>query len=391
MNSRLTRMCNFDDAVFFARRRLPPSIFQFLEGGTAQGRTVSENSEAFDQVTLHPRPATHYQTTELSTTVVGHETSLPLLLAPMGGIRLAHQDGEAGVARAAGRAGIIQIVSGLTFTPIEEVLAAASGPVFFQLYLGGGREADQARIERVRKAGCKALVITIDAPVLAPRDRPVRSRADMPVNPGLRSALRMIPQLARHLSWTYGFVRSRMPMQASMFLDSAGKPMTLIAAAEQMGAHPPVWSDLRWIREAWPGPMIIKGLLHADDARRAIDCGADAIIVSNHGGNALDGVRPAILALPEVVRAVGKEVEVLFDGGVRRANDLVKALALGARAVLLGRAYAWPFAAAGEHGISRILDLFKTDLKTTLALMGCPAVSALESSYVSLRCGCCMR
>ena len=324
---------------------------------------------------FHPRR-------DLRTTVLGHEISMPVIIAPTGNVRILHPDGEPGVARAAGAAGTIQCVSTFTGYPIEAITAAATGPVFFQLYFVGGRANAEANIERAQRAGCRALVITVDSAARPRAKYGVRDRAYLPQSIDARSALRFLPQVSVRPRWLLDFVRDRMNIEAAMVRGPDGRPLTIAAAAGLLPVEIPVWGDLPWIREQWHGPIVVKGLLTAEDARRAVDLGASAVVVSNHGGHMLPATAPSMHALPEIVDAVGDQVEVLLDSGVRRGEDVVKAVSLGARAVLIGRGYLWAHAAAGEAGVRRILEVFREGIDATLALIGCPSVAALDSSFV---------
>ena len=314
---------------------------------------------------------------------------MPAIVSSVGFLQVGHRDGEAGVARAAGDAGTIQFVSGVTNTSIEDIMAAASGPVFYQLYYIGGRDASAPIIERVKRAGVSGLVLTVDtATVARPRDRSYDDRASVPTAMNLREALRFAPQALAKPRWLVDYLR-RGPLepQVAMGLRPDGTPMGLFEGIEKIYQQTPAWNDIPWVREHWDGPIVIKGILTAEDARRAVAVGADAIVVSNHGGNVLDGSLATLRALPEIVDAVGDQIEVLMDGGVRRGTDVVKAVALGARAVLLGRAYVYPLLAAGEPGVHRILDLLYQQIDEALAFLGVDSVHDLDPSLLDLPAG----
>jgi isopentenyl diphosphate isomerase/L-lactate dehydrogenase-like FMN-dependent dehydrogenase len=266
---------------------------------------------------------------------------------------------------------------------------AATGPVFYQLYYIGGREASAPIIERVKRAGVSGLVLTVDtATVARPRDRLYTERASVPTAINLREALRFAPQALAKPRWLTDYVR-RGPLepQVAMGLRRDGTPMGLFEGIEQIYQQTPAWDDIPWIREHWDGPIVLKGILTAEDARRAVAAGADAIVVSNHGGNVLDGSVATLRVLPEIVDAVGDEIEVLMDSGVRRGTDVVKAVALGARAVLLGRAYVYPLLAAGEPGVRSMLELFRQQIDEALAFLGVASVDDLEPSLLDLPVG----
>jgi L-lactate dehydrogenase (cytochrome) len=367
-----------------ARLRLPRPVFDYLDGGADGEVTLRENCRVFDDVTFRPRYAVPVSDCDLRTRVLGFEVSFPALLAPVGYSRLMHPDGEKGAARAAGRAGTAYILSTISGHRVEDVKAASSGPVCFQLYLMGGREASEAVIERARVAGCAALVVTIDTPVAGMRERDFRNGMKELMGGSLLSKIPFLPQMLARPGWLVSYLLdgglSRLP---NVVIPGKG-PMELIDVAAALARAAVTWDDLGWIRKHWSGPIVIKGLLTGDDARRAVDAGAAAVVVSNHGGRQLDGVSPSLRALPEVVAAVGGQVEVLMDGGIRRGSDIVKAICLGAKAVLCGRAYAYGLAAAGEAGVTRAFEILRADVDRTLKLLGCTSIAALDRSYVDV-------
>jgi len=367
-----------------ARLRLPRPVFDYLDGGADGEVTLRENCRVFDDVTFRPRYAVPVSDCDLRTRVLGFEVSFPALLAPVGYSRLMHPDGEKGAARAAGRAGTAYILSTISGHRVEDVKAASSGPVCFQLYLMGGREASEAVIERARVAGCAALVVTIDTPVAGMRERDFRNGMKELMGGSLLSKIPFLPQMLARPGWLVSYLLdgglSRLP---NVVIPGKG-PMELIDVAAALARAAVTWDDLGWIRKHWSGPIVIKGLLTGDDARRAVDAGAAAVVVSNHGGRQLDGVSPSLRALPEVVAAVGGQVEVLMDGGIRRGSDIVKAICLGAKAVLCGRAYAYGLAAAGEAGVTRTFEILRADVDRTLKLLGCTSIAALDRSYVDV-------
>src|SRR5436190_1314954 len=295
-----------------------------------------------------------------------------------------HPGGEVAAARAAGEAGTGYILSTISGHRLENVKAATHGPAWYQLYLVGGREAAEAAMERAREAGFSALVITIDTPVAGMRERDFRNGTSELLTGSIFAKLPFLPQVLAHPGWLVSFLLDGgVPKLENVILPGqAGMPMMDVGTALRKSVV--TWEDIRWIRQSWAGPIVVKGVLTADDARRAVDEGAAAISVSNHGGRQLDGVSAAIAALPEVVAAVNGKTEVLMDGGVRRGADIVKALCLGARAVLCGRAYAYGLAAAGEAGVERAIEILRTDVERTLRLLGCPSIAALDRSYVDL-------
>jgi len=367
-----------------ARRRLPKPVFDYLDGGADGEVTLRENCRVFDDVTFRPRHAVAVSECDVRTRVLGFDVSFPALLAPVGYSRLMHPDGEAGAARAAGAAGTAYMLSTISGHRVEDVKAASSGPVCFQLYVLGGRDASEAVIERARVAGCAALVVTIDTPVAGLRERDYRNGMKELMSGSLWEKMPFLPHVLARPAWIARFWRdgglSKLP---NVIIPGQG-PMDLVDVSAALARAAVTWNDLGWIRRLWPGPLVIKGVLTGDDARRAADEGATAVVVSNHGGRQLDGVPASLRALPEVVAAVHGQIEVFMDGGIRRGTDIVKALCLGARAVLCGRAYAYGLAAAGEAGVARALEILRADVERTLKLLGCPSVAALERSYVDV-------
>jgi len=367
-----------------ARRRIPKAVFDYLDGGAEGEVTLRENCRAFQDVTFRPRHAVALASCALGTRVLGFDLALPFLLAPVGYSRLMHPGGEVAAARAAGAAGTAYILSTISGHKLEDVKAGSTGPVFYQLYLMGGRGAAEAAIERARVAGFSALVVTIDTAVSGIRERDYRNGMKELISGTVFEKIPYIPELLKHPGWLLDYVRDGgLPGLPNVIIPGKG-PMPLVDINAALAAAAVMWTDLRWIREHWKAPIVVKGVLTADDARRAVDEGAAAISVSNHGGRQLDGLPASVRALPEVVKAVNGQIEVLMDGGVRRGTDIVKAICLGARAVLCGRAYAYGLAAAGEAGVTRAIEILRTDLERTLRLLGCPSVAALDRSYVNV-------
>ena len=378
------RIVSVEDFRPAARRRLPKAVFDYLDGGAEGEVTLRENRRAFEEVTLRPRQAVVVPQCDLRTRVLGLELALPFLLAPVGYSRLMHPDGEVAAARAAGAAGTAYILSTISGHRMEDVSAASSGPNFYQLYIIGGRAAAEGTIERARKAGFSALVVTIDTPVAGMRERDYRNGMAELMGGSLLAKVPFLPQLLARPGWLAHFLLDGgMPALPNIVIPGQGE-MPLIDVKAALANAAVAWADLRWIRDLWRGPMVIKGILTAEDARRAADEGAEAIVVSNHGGRQLDGVSATLRVLPEIVAAVKGRVEILMDGGIRRGSDIVKAICLGANAVLCGRAYAYGLAVAGEAGVSRAIEILRTDLDRTLHLLGCPSIAGLDSSYVNV-------
>jgi isopentenyl diphosphate isomerase/L-lactate dehydrogenase-like FMN-dependent dehydrogenase len=367
-----------------ARQRVPKSVFDYLDGGAEGEVTLRENCRIFNDVTFRPRHAVALADCSLCTTVLGFNVSLPFLLAPVGYSRLMHPGGEVAASRAAGKAGTAYILSTISGHKLEDVRRASPGPVFYQLYLMGGRGAAEVSIERARVAGFNALVVTIDTPVAGIRERDYRNGMKELVSGSVFEKIPYLPQLLARPEWLANYLLDGgLPGLPNVIIPGKGS-MPLVDINAALAESAVTWADLRWIRELWKGPIVIKGVLTADDALRSIDEGAAAVSVSNHGGRQLDGVPASLRALPEVVKAVAGRIEVLMDGGIRRGTDIAKAIAIGARAVLCGRAYAYGLAAAGEAGVDRAIEILRTDLERTLRLLGCPSVAALDRSYINV-------
>jgi isopentenyl diphosphate isomerase/L-lactate dehydrogenase-like FMN-dependent dehydrogenase len=377
------RVINIADLRRRAQRRLPKVVFDYVDGGADDEVTLRENCRAFDGITFRPRNAVALGTCDLTTRLLGQALSFPAMLAPVGYSRLMHPRGEVAAASAAGRAGTGYILSTISGHKLEDVKAASTGPVWYQLYIVGGRETAEGAIERAHVAGYSALVITVDTPVAGMRERDFRNGMKALLGASPFAKIPYLPNILAHPGWLTSFLLDGgVPPLYNIVIPGKG-PMPLIDVTEALASATVTWNDLRWIRQVWPGPIVVKGILVADDARRAVDEGAAAIVVSNHGGRQLDCVSPSLQALPEVVSAVGSQIEVLMDGGVRRGSDIVKAICLGARAVLIGRAYAYGLAAAGEAGVTRALEILRDDVERTLRLLGCEPITRLNSSYIS--------
>jgi L-lactate dehydrogenase (cytochrome) len=366
-----------------AGRRVPRAVFDYLDGGADGEITLRENCRAFEEITFRPRQAVAIETCNLRTTVLGQEVSFPAMLAPIGYSRLMHPEGEVAAARAAGEAGTGYILSTISGHKLEDVKAGTKGFAWYQLYLAGGRPAAEGAIDRAHKAGFSALVVTIDTAVAGMRERDPRNGVPQLLGSGVFAKIPFLPNLLLHPGWLISFVfDGGVPKLENVVVPGQG-PLDMVNVSESLSRGAVSWNDLRWIRECWSGPIVIKGVLIADDARRAVDEGASAVVVSNHGGRQLDSVSPTIRALPEIVSAVGQQTEVLMDGGVRRGSDIVKALCLGARAVLVGRAYAYGLAAAGHPGVTRAIQILRSDVDRTMRLLGCNSVSELDASYIT--------
>jgi heme/flavin dehydrogenase (mycofactocin system) len=359
-----------------ARRRLPKSVYGALIAGSERGVTMTDNIAAFDELGFRPHIADLPAKRSQATTVLGLDVSLPVVISPTG-VQAVHPDGEVAVARAAAGAGTAMGLSSFASKAVEEV-AAANDKTLFQLYWLGSREDMVARIERGRRAGVKAIILTLDWTFASSRDW---GSPMIPEKLDFATMVKFAPQVLARPAWLWEYLRRRELPDLSvpnMAPPSGGPPPTFFGAyGEWMQTPPPSWDDVAWLRKQWDGPFLIKGVSHPDDARRAVDVGATAVSVSNHGGNDLDGTPAAIRSLPLVVDAVGGQIEVLLDGGVRRGSDVVKALALGARAVLIGRAYLWGLAANGQAGVANVLDLLRAGIDSALLGLGRASVHDL--------------
>ncbi len=378
------RVVSIGDLRPLARKRLPRVVFDYIDGGADGEVTLKENCRAFEELSFRPRQAVAVPQSDLATRVLGLDLALPVLLAPVGYSRLMHPGGEVVAARAAGAAGTAYVLSTVSGHRMEDVKAASRGPVWYQLYLVGGREAAEDGLRRARSAGFSALAVTIDTAVPGMRERDFRNGLKELLGASVLAKIPFLPQLLARPGWLSRFFRDGgLPTLPNVVIPGKG-PIPVIDVQTALSRSVVTWEDLRWIREVWAGPILIKGVLTGDEARRAVDEGAAGVIVSNHGGRQLDGVPASIKALPEVVAAVNGRAEVLMDGGIRRGGDVVKAICLGARAVLVGRAYAWGLAAAGEAGVARALEILRADLERTLKLLGCSSIAELDRSYVNV-------
>jgi isopentenyl diphosphate isomerase/L-lactate dehydrogenase-like FMN-dependent dehydrogenase len=379
------RVVNIEDLRRIAKRRCPKAVFDYLDGGADAELTLAENCRAFQDILFRPRSAVAYPDCDLKTTVLGHELSFPGILAPVGYSRMMHPGGEVAASRAAGEAGTGYILSTISGHKMESVKSATNTFAFFQLYLMGGRAAAEGALDRAKRAGFSALVITVDTPVAGMRERDPRNGMKELLGHSLFAKIPFVPNILAHPGWLKDFLLDGgLPKLENVVVPGKG-PMELVDVGAALAAAAVKWEDIRWIREIWSGPIVVKGILTADDGRRAVDCGAAAVVVSNHGARQLDSVSSTIHALPEVVSAVGDQLEVLMDGGIRRGSDIVKAVCLGARAVLFGRAYAYGLAAAGQPGVARAIEILKADVERTVRLLGCHSVRDLDSSYISIR------
>jgi isopentenyl diphosphate isomerase/L-lactate dehydrogenase-like FMN-dependent dehydrogenase len=376
---------NINDLRRLAKRRLPRLVFDYIDGGADAEVTLRDNVKAFEQLTFRPRGAVAIPTVDIKTTVIGAELEVPFILAPVGSSRMFYPNGEVLAARAAGKAGTGYVLSTLSGTPMEQVRAATPGPAWYQVYLCGGRQASIDMLKRAKAAGFTALVVTIDTGVPGLRERDLRNGIKELLGRGV-SGIPYLGQMIAKPGWIVGAVRDGGLMSFPNVLLPSG-PMPYADVGKTLEESVVCWDDLKWIRDLWDGRIIVKGVHTAEDAQRVVAEGADALVVSNHGGRQLDGVPASIRSLPEVVSAVGSKIEVLVDGGIRNGGDVVKALSLGARAVLIGRAYAYGLAAAGEPGVARAIDILRAGIVRTMKLLGVSSVRDLNRSCVDVPSG----
>ncbi|MEO6793094.1 MAG: pre-mycofactocin synthase MftD [Mycobacterium sp.] len=368
-----------------AKKRLPKSSYSSLISASERGITVGDNVAAFSELGFAPHVIGVRSERDLTTTVMGQELSLPVMISPTG-VQAVDPDGEVAVAKAAAARGTAMGLSSFASKPIEEVIAA-NPKLFFQIYWLGGREAIAERVERARAAGAVGLIATTDWSFSHGRDW---GSPKIPEQMDLKTIIKMMPEALTRPRWFLHWAKTMHP--PTLRVPNQGRqgepgPPFFQAYGEWMGTPPPTWEDIAWLRELWGGPFMLKGVMRVDDAKRAVDAGVTAISVSNHGGNNLDGTPASIRALPAVAAAVGDQVEVLLDGGIRRGSDVVKALALGARAVMIGRAYLWGLAAAGQPGVENVLDILRSGIDSALMGLGRASVHDLSPDDILIPAG----
>ena len=363
-----------------AQRRLPPSVYKALLAGSERGTSYEDNLRAFGELGLSPHVAGNSAARDLATTVMGQDVSMPVLISPTG-VQAVHPEGEVAVARAAAARGTAMGLSSFASRSVEDVMAA--NPVtFFQMYWMGSRESMERRMARARDAGVVGLIATLDWSFSHGRDW---GSPHIPDKVDLKAMIEFAPEVLRRPRWLTEYARTgRIPDLTTPNLTDGDSPAPTFFGAygEWMQTPPPSWEDVAWMRETWGGPFLLKGVGRIDDARRAVDAGVTAISVSNHGGNNIDGTPAPIRMLPGIAGAVGDQVEVLMDGGIRRGSDVVKAVALGARAVLIGRAYLWGLAANGQAGVENVLDVLRGGIDSALLGLGKSSVHELTPDDV---------
>ena len=363
-----------------AKKRLPKSAYSSLISASEKGVSVSDNVEAFAELGFAPHVIGATEKRELATTVMGQDISLPVIISPTG-VQAVHPDGEVAVARAAAARGTAMGLSSFASKPMEEV-TAVNDKVFFQIYWLGSRDEIAERVQRAKDAGAVGMIATTDWSFSHGRDW---GSPKIPERMDLKTMLQMSPEVLTKPRWLWSFGKHLRP--PDLRVPNQGRrgepgPTFFEAYGQWMGTPPPTWEDIAWLREQWGGPFLLKGMVRVDDAKRAVDAGVSAITVSNHGGNNLDGTPAAIRCLPAIAEAVGDQVEVLLDGGIRRGSDVVKALALGARAVMIGRAYLWGLAAEGQAGVENVLDILSGGIDSALRGLGKASVHDLVADDV---------
>ena len=379
------RSChNIEDFRSLARKRLPSPIFDFIDGGAEDEFTLKRNTQSFDYCDLVPDVLAGMESVELSTTIMGQKLNLPVLLSPTAMQRLYHQDGEKAVARVAAKYGAMYCVSTMSTTSLEEIASSTQGPKLFQLYMHKDKGLTRDLIARSRQAGYHALALTVDTVVSGNRERDYRSGMTTPPTLTLKSLI----SFALHPAWTIGyflgekFVLANVEQYVKQGSDIASSVFEYINTQMDSCIS---WSDAEMVRKEWGGPFAIKGIMSVSDARKAVDVGASAIIISNHGGRQLDASRTPLEQLKYIVDEVGGEVEIILDGGIRRGSHILKALALGANACSGGRFYLYPLAAGGESGVEKAMEIIYNELYRNMMLMGCKSLQELDSSKIATR------
>jgi L-lactate dehydrogenase (cytochrome) len=382
MAKRSVRPVTTGDFRRLARRRLPHLLFDYIDGGAGDERTMAANQSDFDRLCLQQRVLRDVSRVDTATVMSGQRVTMPLALAPLGLAGMMARRGEVQAVKAANRAGVPFTLSTVGICSLEEVAAAASAPFWFQLYMMQDRELVARLVQQAWSSGCKTLVFTVDLPVAGARHRDLRNGM---VGHNFAARLARTGQVARRPRWLFDVALRGRPHRFGNLHNELHDATDLTSYKEYIQSEfdaSVTWQDIVWLRTLWAGKLLIKGIMSADDARAAADVGADGVIVSNHGGRQLDGSSSTIRKLPEVVAAVGERLEVYLDGGVRSGTDALKAVALGARGVLIGRPWIWAVAARGESGLVDLLEVFRKEMAVAMALMGVTAIAELNPELV---------
>ena len=380
------RIHNVEDYRGLAHKRLPRAVIDFIEGGAEDEITISRNRDSFENIHIIPRILTDVSVRDISTTILGTPVSSPIVLCPVGLATLAHPLGEVAAGIAAANKGIISTYSSSSSWNLEDIAAASSGVKWFQLYIWKDRKLTAEIVERARKSGYQALVLTVDVPISARRERDLRNGFTIPPRPRINQ----IGDLVQHFGWFYAQLKSEITghkMSMGNFTpENVGMRtrLKMLEVVNELFDPSITWSDVAWLKSIWNGPIVIKGIMTPEDAKLAIKAGADAIWISNHGGRQLDGVSGTIEVLPEIAKAVKGKAEIYLDGGVRRGSDIVKAIALGANACMIGRPAMYGLAANGAAGVESIIGILEIEMDATMALMGRPTIASLDSSAVRI-------
>ncbi|GAA2110755.1 alpha-hydroxy acid oxidase [Microlunatus panaciterrae] len=378
----LDRAPTVADVRALAKRRLPKMAFDFVDGGAGTETTLRANVSDLAEITLQPRSLVDVSQQSLTAEVAGQRLPMPLLLAPCGLIRVVGGDGELAAVRAAGKAGLTYTISTASSWSIEEIAAEATGPLWFQLYMWRSRDVISSLLHRATEAGCGALVVTVDVVVNAKRPRDHRNGMSIPPQVTLRNAAGVV----RHPFWFASLLRG--PPIGFRNLEGMAEGSSAMSHQDlvntQLANVSATWDDIAWLRRQWEGPLFIKGITTVQDALLAASVGVDGIFVSNHGGRQLDGVSSSIRALPPIVDAVGDRLDVVLDSGIRSGGDVVKAVAIGAKAAAIGRSWVWGAAAAGDRGVTHVLDIYQQEISECLTLLGCTGIAELDRSFLRL-------
>lgn len=385
LTRRRDQLLTVEDYRALAKRRLPRVAFDFVDGGAESEQTERENRRAFEQVWLRPQVGTAVGPPDLSVKVLGTDIAMPVILGPTGMSRIIDPAGDLAAARAATKADTIFTLATRSGHSLEELAEACEGPLWFQVYNISGRDSVEDALGRAEKAGYRAIAMTFDTQTGGKRERDLRNGTRQLLGENRIRALPYTPQLFLRPRWFWQRYRDGLiPTTPNVRSADGTIPRLSTEQRESLNGHRMSigWSDIDWVRGAWHGPILVKGILTAEDAKRAVDAGVDGIVVSNHGGRQLDCAPPSLAVLPEIVSVAGSHCEIFLDGGIRRGSDVVKALSLGAKAVLIGRPWVYGLGAAGQAGVEGVLSILRSDIARTLELMGCPRVTDLGRSSV---------